>query len=115
MTSHNRKDGAAPCLTESLDSVWIGVCPDGRPTGSIYEYDPSGIREEGTVEYVPRHLLAKARAAARVEFWKEIAQWKPKLHFCQDWDFLLIDESDPEFQSCGCFTPAARASAPVGE
>lgn len=26
----------------------------------------------------------------------------PTLHFCPDWKGLLIDESDPEFQSCGC-------------
>ncbi len=35
--------------------------------------------------------------------WKEIHSWKPFLHFCQDWDFLLIDSKDPEFEYCGCF------------
>jgi hypothetical protein len=24
-------------------------------------------------------------------------------HYCQDWDFLAIDETCPEFQSCLCF------------
>ena len=33
----------------------------------------------------------------------EIRQWKPFLHFCQDWDFLVIDENDAEFEACGCF------------
>lgn len=28
------------------------------------------------------------------------------LHFCDDWDFLLIDKSDPEFDACCCaFAP----------
>lgn len=26
-----------------------------------------------------------------------------RLHFCYDWDGLLIDETDPEYESCGCF------------
>lgn len=26
----------------------------------------------------------------------------PTLHFCPDWDGLLIDESDPEFETCHC-------------
>ena len=24
------------------------------------------------------------------------------LHFCDEWDGLLIDKSDPEFDCCGC-------------
>lgn len=26
----------------------------------------------------------------------------PTLHFCEDWDGLLIDENDPEFEHCKC-------------
>jgi hypothetical protein len=26
----------------------------------------------------------------------------PTLHLCPDWDFLLIDDSDPEFETCTC-------------
>lgn len=24
------------------------------------------------------------------------------LHFCADWDFLVIDQTDPEFEGCSC-------------
>lgn len=24
------------------------------------------------------------------------------LHFCADWDYLVIDQTDPEFESCTC-------------
>ncbi len=28
------------------------------------------------------------------------------LHFCDDWDGLLIDQADPEFEACSCtFNP----------
>lgn len=26
----------------------------------------------------------------------------PTLHLCPDWDFLLIDSGDPEFEACCC-------------
>lgn len=27
----------------------------------------------------------------------------PTIHFCPDWDGLLIDDNDPEIESCHCF------------
>lgn len=36
------------------------------------------------------------------EEWKEIGHWKPFLHWCRDWDMLLIDKDDPEFENCNC-------------
>lgn len=27
----------------------------------------------------------------------------PTLHLCPEWDFMLIDDSDVEFDCCGCF------------
>lgn len=27
----------------------------------------------------------------------------PRLHFCEDWDFMLINDDDPEFEVCNCF------------
>lgn len=41
-------------------------------------------------------------AALQAEY-KHIHHWKPKLHWCQDWDGLLIDQGDPEFEHCNCF------------
>jgi hypothetical protein len=26
-----------------------------------------------------------------------------KLHACLEWDGLIIDKNDPEFESCGCY------------
>ena len=37
------------------------------------------------------------------EEWAEINRWKPHLHFCPDWDFLLIDKGETEFEYCHCF------------
>lgn len=37
------------------------------------------------------------------EEWKEIRRWKPTLHWCPEWDYLLIQEGDPEFECCSCF------------
>lgn len=34
--------------------------------------------------------------------WKEIRKWKPTLHFCPEWDYLLIDKNDPEYEACLC-------------
>jgi hypothetical protein len=27
----------------------------------------------------------------------------PTLHFCTEWDGLVIEEGDPEFEACLCF------------
>lgn len=29
-------------------------------------------------------------------------------HYCYDWDELLIDENDPEFEVCNCGKPNAK-------
>lgn len=44
----------------------------------------------------------KMRDEAIGHLWEEINQWKPTLHFCRDWDFLLIENGDPEFDACQC-------------
>lgn len=41
--------------------------------------------------------------AALEKEWKEIRYWKPTLHWCHEWDGLLIDKNDPEFEACRCF------------
>jgi hypothetical protein len=28
-----------------------------------------------------------------------------KAHWCPDWDFLLVDETMPEYDACTCFGP----------
>jgi hypothetical protein len=53
-----------------------------------------------------------AREVKRLrEAWKELHEWRPKLHACPDWDFLWIDKGDAEFEACGCFR-AAREEKP---
>ena len=45
-----------------------------------------------------------ARVNAAEEFlWSEIHEQNPTLHFCSDWDFMLIDKRDDEFECCHCF------------
>lgn len=36
------------------------------------------------------------------DLWKRINEWKPTLHFCMEWDFLLIENGDREFEACHC-------------
>jgi hypothetical protein len=43
------------------DHVWLGFS-ENRPTGSLYEYDPSGMREDGTIEFCPVSELSAAKA-----------------------------------------------------
>lgn len=35
--------------------------------------------------------------------WEEIHKFKPFLHFCPDWDYMLIDKGQEEFENCFCF------------
>jgi len=37
------------------------------------------------------------------EEYKEIKRQRPYLHWCPEWDGMLIDEKDPEFECCACF------------
>lgn len=36
---------------------------------------------------------------------KELYDKYPSLHFCPNWDLLLIEENDPEFECCTCGFP----------
>ena len=49
-----------------------------------------------------RDKLAEQLKVVVKEEWKAIHMWKPSLHWCRDWDFLLIDNGDPEFENCLC-------------
>jgi hypothetical protein len=41
-------------------------------------------------------------AAIESEY-KEIRRQRPFLHWCYEWDGMLIDKNDPEFEVCTCF------------
>ena len=47
-------------------------------------------------------LVAEAVKTAVANEWREIHKWKPYLHFCDEWDGLLINIGDPEFKVCRC-------------
>lgn len=34
---------------------------------------------------------------------KKYNEDNPTLHFCREWDFLLIDDGDVEFEACLCY------------
>lgn len=34
---------------------------------------------------------------------EDVAKANPTLHFCMEWDELLIEETDGEFDYCHCF------------
>lgn len=57
-------------------------------------------------------IVADAHLAGRVsgvkDEWIEISRWKPYLHFCSEWDGLLIDKGDVEFESCQCLEQEAK-------
>lgn len=50
-----------------------------------------------------RKIIENIVTIALEEEWKEILKWKPYLHWCAEWDGLLIDKGDPEFEVCTCF------------
>jgi hypothetical protein len=37
------------------------------------------------------------------------------LHFCHDWDYLLIDQTDPEFDCCHCVFVDPRFDPKTGK
>lgn len=39
-----------------------------------------------------------------------IKKWKPYLHECAEWDGLLVDINDPEFDACSCFNPKPKSA-----
>lgn len=45
--------------------------------------------------------------------WEEIHRWKPTLHWCPDWDYLLIQKGQAEFECCGCFQTEAKDEGSV--
>ena len=55
-------------------------------------------------EHVALIAEAKREASDDAEeaLWKRLNEWKPTLHFCMEWDFLLIDKEDREFAACSC-------------
>ena len=34
---------------------------------------------------------------------EELQAKYPRLHFCQDWDFMLLNDDDEEFTLCHCY------------
>ncbi len=58
-----------------------------------------------------RAAHSQGMAEGIADEWKEIRRWKPFLHWCQDWDGLLINKGEPEFDSCGCFDKALLLTA----
>lgn len=76
------------------------------------------VQERQVAEIAAALRDAEARGEARgreegaEREWRHILEWKPYLHYCRDWDFLLIDKSDGEFEACTCFpTRAAERGA----
>lgn len=55
---------------------------------------PAGLSLE-RVLFLERHQTAKLQP-------EDHALAGGFLHFCQDWDFMLIDQTDPEFECCTC-------------
>ena len=55
---------------------------------------PAGLSPE-RVAFLERHPTARLML-------EDIAMAGGFLHFCADWDGLLIDQTDPEFECCHC-------------
>lgn len=52
-------------------------------------------------------LLRERAQKALADEWKDIHEFKPTLHWCAEFDGLLIDKHDSEFSVCTCI-PGAR-------
>jgi len=59
---------------------------------------PAGLSPE-RVAFLERHPTAPVMA-------EDHALAGGFLHFCIEWDDLLIDQTDPEFESCTCRFPS---------
>ncbi len=61
------------------------------------------VNEGVFISWEEHEALALAMRDQAIEhLWEEINQWKPTLHFCRDWDFLLIENGYAEFTACRC-------------
>lgn len=60
-----------------------------------------GIPKELEIQFT-RLCLECTRSAET-----ETAMLKRK-HSCPDWDYMVIDEDSPEFESCLCYTESAK-------
>lgn len=55
----------------------------------------------------------EAAREAEEKLWKEISDQRPFLHSCQDWDFMLIDSVDAEFEACHCYVRNKLTGTPM--
>ena len=64
--------------------------------------------KEKLIEWVVGSLFLKSRNIKMSEFEKECYRWHGRkleghyAHYCPDWDYLPIDDTCVEFQSCTC-------------
>ena len=75
-----------------------------RPAAYPIEY--YGPTEGQDDEYLSltehTQLLEQARFDAVCNLWKMINNQMPTLHFCMEWDYMLIHDKSPEFEACLC-------------
>ncbi len=80
----------------------LDVINNNKYLSDIIEHLKEPIRKERDALSAELKLV-KAEVAGHKETWAEMKKWKPFLHWCHDWDGLLVDQDDVEFESCSCF------------
>lgn len=90
------------------------------PPGEQQGFPPRLTMGDGTrfISVAEHEALAIAMRDQAIEhLWQELNYEKPTLHFCRDWDFMLIDKTHDEFEACGCgpFPLKFKAASTEGE
>jgi len=47
----------------------------------------------------------------QIRYYGKIVLYGEKKHWCPEWDFLPIDDTCPEFQSCICYSEDKRKTS----
>lgn len=74
-----------------------------RLDGAMLLQQLMGVHDKQKWAAILDQVLEGARLQAVENEWREITSWKPFLHWCDEWDGLLVDEKDAEFEACNCF------------
>lgn len=89
------------------------------PASALMICGCNGDRRACRVDQVNSEILAQAlREAVETaikEEWDGLLKWKPTPHYCPDWDYLLIDKNDGEFECCLCDLPSVIRARSEGE
>lgn len=86
--------------TQHIYTVYVlASMTDIESVAKEFGFNPREMSEGALSSHRPAwEEIARLRASRE---W--IRKWKPFLHECSEWDGLVIDKGDAEFECCSCF------------